>query len=178
MRRLAFVAVFLIGAETTAAAPQWTHAGWYRIEIFPTLAIQAGPFETEQGCAKTLPTGDDKGVFRCARLKKAGAEIDVALAFFAAAIKANPNDAAAMNHRGLLFVRRGEYEKAVGEHTAAIKAAPDDFWGFVFRGAAYQKLGRKKEAEADFREALGRNPGDEQVVVRLKASLRELGVEP
>lgn len=177
MRRLAFVALLLVFAGQAAAGTTWTRAGWYRIEIFPALAIQGGPFASEKACAKTLPKQEDD-VVRCARLKKAGEEIDVALAFFADAIKANPNDAAAMNYRGLLFARRGEYDKAIAEHTAAIKAAPDDYWGFVFRGTVYQKLGRKKETEADFREALGRNPGDEDTVAKLKAALRALGVEP
>lgn len=178
MRRFMFVALLLLGAGAAAAETQWTRAGWYRIEIVPTLVIQGGPFASEKACGKTLPKGDDNGVFKCARLKKAGSEIDVALAFFADAIKANPRNAEAMNYRGLLFARRGEYDKALAEHTAAIAAAPDDYWGLVFRGLVYQKMGRKKEAEADFRDALARNPGDEKLVARLKASLKELGVEP
>ena len=178
MQRLAFIALLLVCAGSAVAATAWTRAGWYRIEIFPALAIQAGPFVSAKACGKTLPKADDNGVVRCGRLKKAGDEVDVALAFFAVAIKENPRDAAAMNYRGLLFARRGEYDKAIAEHTAAIKAAPDDYWGFVFRGNVYQKLGRKKEAEADFREALGRHPGDEQTVAKLEAQLRELGVEP
>lgn len=177
MWRIWFGVVLLASAWTASAETAWTRAGWYRIEIFPSLLLLAGPFASEKACAATLPKVEDD-VVRCGRLRKAGDEIDVALDFFAGEIKANPNDAAAMNHRGLLFARRGEYEKAIDEHTAAIKAAPDDYWGFVFRGVAYQKMGRKKEAEADFREALGRNPGDEQTVARLKASLKELGVEP
>lgn len=177
MQRLALVVLLLLCAWPAAAETPWTRAGWYRIEIFPSLVIQGGPFAGEKACAATLPKHEDN-VVKCARLKKAGEEIDVALAFFADAIEANPSDAAAMNHRGLLFARRGAYEKAVAEHTAAIKAAPDDYWGFVFRGMAYQKLDKKKDAEADFREALGRHPEDEQTVARLKASLKELGVEP
>ena len=178
MRRLALVALLLVCAETAAAEATWTRAGWYRIEIFPALVIQSGPFSSAKACGATLPKGDENGVVRCAHLRKAGDEIDVALAFFADAIKANPRDAAAMNYRGLLFARRGQYDKAIAEHTAAIEANPDDYWGFVFRGNAYQKLGRKKEAEADFREALARNPGDEQTVAKLKESLKALGVKP
>ncbi|MCE9523549.1 MAG: tetratricopeptide repeat protein [Alphaproteobacteria bacterium] len=177
MRRVVFVALLLVFAGAAAAETGWTRAGWYRIEIFPTLALQGGPFASEKACGKTLPKVEDD-VVKCAHLKKAGDEIDVALAFFADAIKANPRDAAAMNYRGLLFARRGEYQKAIAEHTEAIKADPDDYWGFVFRGTAYQKLGKKAQAEADFREALARHPGDEQTVAKLKAQLRELGVEP
>lgn len=177
MRRFAFMALLLVCAGPATADTAWTRAGWYRIEIFPALAIQGGPFASAKACAKTLPKVEDD-VVKCAHLKKAGDEIDVALAFFADEIKANPRDAAAMNYRGLLFARRGEYDKAIAEHTAAIKAAPDDYWGFVFRGTVYQKMGRKTEAEADFREALARNPGDEQTVAKLKAALKELGVEP
>ena len=124
MRRFAFVALLLVCAGPATADTAWTRAGWYRIEIFPTLALQGGPFASEKACGKTLPKVDDD-VVKCAHLKKAGDEIDVALAFFADAIKANPHDASAMNHRGLLFARRGEYHKAIAEHTEAIKAAQD-----------------------------------------------------
>jgi tetratricopeptide (TPR) repeat protein len=175
--RIAIIALFIASAHPALAEAAWTRPGWYRIEIFPALRLLGGPFISAKACRKTLPKVEDD-VVRCARLAKAGGEIDVALAFFEQAIKENPRDASAMNYRGLLFARRGETDKAIAEHTRAIKADPDDYWGFVFRGAAYQKLGKKKEAEADFREALARHPGDEQTVARLKAALRELGVKP
>ena len=177
VRCLLFALLLLTCGAAAAADVTWSRAGWYRIEIFPALRLQAGPFAGPKACAKTLPKVEDD-VVRCARLSKAGDEIDVALAFFADAIKANPRDAAAMNYRGLLFARRGEHDKAIAEHTAAIKANPDDYWAFVFRGTVYAKLGKKKEAEADFREALGRHPGDAQTVAKVEAALRELGVEP
>lgn len=177
MRLLATVAILAVCVGTAAAETAWTKDGWYRVEIFPSLTLQAGPFASKKVCAKTLPKVEDD-VVRCARLAKAGDEIDVALAFFAHEIKENPRNAAAMNYRGLLFAKRGENDKAIAEHTAAIKADPDDYWGFVFRGTVYQTMGRKSEAEADFRSALGRNPGDAQTVARLKAALTALGVTP
>ena len=174
---LATVSLGLMLAASAAADATWKRPGWYRVEIFPSLRILAGPFAGPKSCRKTLPKVEDD-VVRCAKLAKAGAEIDVALAFFADAIKANPRDATSMNYRGLLFARRGESDKAIAEHTAAIKANPDDYWAFVFRGKVYAKTGRKKEAEADFREALGRNPGNEATVAMIKDELRALGVEP
>lgn len=172
------LAGLLFAASAAAAADAaWTRAGWYRIEIFPSLRLLAGPFAGPKSCAKTLPKVEDD-VVRCAKLRRAGDEIDVALAFFATEIKENPRDAAAMNYRGLLFARRGEHDKAIAEHTAAIKAAPDDYWAFVFRAKVYATLGRKTEAEADLREALGRNPGDARTVAMLQQDLRALGVEP
>jgi len=177
MRSLVFAALLAVFAAPAVADVTWTKDGWYRVGIFPALTLQDGPFVTEKICAKTLPKVEDD-VVRCARLAKAGDEVDVALAFFADAIKENPRDATAMNYRGILFARRGENDKALAEHTAAIKADPDDYWAFVFRGEVYQKMGRRTEAEADFRSALGRNPGDTQTVARLKAALTALGVEP
>jgi tetratricopeptide (TPR) repeat protein len=178
MRWFAVIALLLVCTGTAAAADAaWTRAGWYRVEIFPALRILAGPFAGPKSCKKTLPKVEDD-VVRCARLPKAGAEIDVALAFFADAIKANPRDATSMNYRGILFARRGESDKAIAEHTAAIEANPDDYWGFVFRGKVFAKLGKKKEAEADFREALGRNPGNADTVAMIESDLRALGVVP
>ena len=174
IRRFLVVVVFLACGGAAAADAVWTRAGWYRVEIFPALRLQAGPFAGQKACAKTLPKVEDD-VVRCAKLAKAGDEIDVALAFFAAAIKANPRDASAMNHRGLLFARRSQNDKAIVEHTAAIEANPDDYWAFVFRGKIYAKLGRKAEAEADFREALGRHPGDLRTVAMIEDELKALG---
>jgi tetratricopeptide (TPR) repeat protein len=175
--RFVALSLALLLAAPAAADATWTRAGWYRVEIFPSLRILAGPFAGPKSCAKTLPKVEDD-IVRCARLAKAGAEIDVALAFFAEAIKANPRDATSMNYRGLLFARRGESDKAIAEHTAAIKANPDDYWAFVFRGKVYAKLGRKAEAEADFREALARNPGNAETVAMLHDELEALGAKP
>lgn len=173
------LAAVLLGLMLAASAADaaWKRPGWYRVEIFPSLRILAGPFAGPKSCKKTLPKVEDD-VVRCARLAKAGAEIDVALAFFADAIKENPRDATSMNYRGLLFARRDEYDKAIAEHNAAMKANPDDFWAFVFRGKVYAKQGKKKEAEADFRSALAYNPGNEQTVATINAELRALGVSP
>lgn len=177
MRRLALISCLLVCTGAAAAPTTWTQAGWYRLEIFPALKLQGGPFATEKACGKTLAPSE-QDVVQCAHLKKAGDEIDVALAFFAGAIKENPRDATAMNYRGLLFARREQYDRAIAEHTAAIKADPDDYWAFVFRGTVYEKMNRKTEAADDYREALGRNPGEAPLVATLKAALTELGVVP
>jgi tetratricopeptide (TPR) repeat protein len=178
MRRIAIIALLLaLVPWASAADATWKRPGWYRVEIFPSLRILAGPFAGPKSCKKTLPKVEDD-IVRCARLAKAGAEIDVALAHFADAIKENPRDATAMNYRGLLYARRGEYDNAIAEHNAAMKANPDDFWAFVFRGKVYAKLGKKKEAEADFRRALAYNPGNEETIATINAELRALGVTP
>jgi Flp pilus assembly protein TadD len=160
------------------ADAKWTRAGWYRIEVLPGLKLIEGPLAGRKACLKTLGAPQDDNVMTCARLAKQGAEVDVALAFFADAIKANPKDAKAMNHRGLLFAQRGQYDRAIDEHTAAIEAAPGDIWAYVFRGTLYQKIKQPKEAEADFRAALALNPADKRLVEKLKTTLREMGVEP
>lgn len=177
MPRFAVIILVVALAGPVQAETSWTRPGWYRIEIFPALKLLGGPFATAKACRKTLPKVEDD-VVRCARLAKAGDEIDVALAFFEQAIKENPRNASAMNYRGLLFARRGETDKAIAEHTKAIEANPDDYWAFVFRGKIYQQLGKRKEAEADFREALARNPGDTSTVEMIKNALREVGAAP
>ena len=178
MRRFTIVALLLVCAAPALAGVTWTKKGWYRIEILPALRLAEGPFAAVNACRKTLPLPQDEVVVTCAQLRKAGDEVDVALDFFASAIRANPRDAVAMNHRGLLYAQRGVYDRAIDEHTAAIKAAPSDIWGYVFRGTLYQKIGQKKEAAADFRAALALNPRDQKLVAKLKAMLSELGAEP
>ncbi len=178
MRLFAVVALLFVCAGSALGDATWTRAGWYRIELLPALKLLEGPFASGKACGKTLPLPQDKTVATCARVRKQGAEVDVALDFFAAAIKENPRDIIAMNHRGLLFAQRGIYDRAIAEHTAAIEASPDDIWAYRFRGTVYLKIGMKKEAEADFRAALSKNPSDLRTVRELKATLRAMGVEP
>ncbi len=179
MRRLALTALLFVCAAAAHAAPVvWTKAGWYRIELLPTLNLLEGPFADGKACGKTLPLPQDNTVMTCARVHKQGAEVDVALDFFAAAIKANPRDVSAMKHRAVLFARRGLYDRAITAYTAAIEAAPDDMWAYVYRGTIYQKINAPKEAEADFRAALALNPADRRTVAKLKATLLEMGAAP
>ena len=177
MKRVALAALLVALAQIAIAADQWRGAGWYRIEIFPELAILSAPFASEKACAKTLPKNEDD-VIRCAHLAKAGEEIDRAIAFFGEGIEQNPRDAAAMNYRGILFAKKGDTDAALAEHARAMKANPDDYWAYVLRGKLYQKLGKRDEAIADFQTALAFNPGNEATVNMLKAALKELGAAP
>lgn len=176
MNRALAAALLLIVAQPAFAA-EFTRAGWYRLEVLPSLAIDSEQFASEQACTKSIAKNEDR-VVRCVQLSKKGDEIDRAIDIFGATLKENPRDASAMNYRGLLFERKGDTASAIREFTAAIKAAPDDYWGFVFRADVYAKTGQSALAIADYREALARNPGNEGLVKILKDKLAALEAKP
>jgi tetratricopeptide (TPR) repeat protein len=170
------VALSLLAAAPLGAA-EFTRAGWYRLEVLPSLSIDSERFASESACLASIAKGEDR-VVRCVRLAKKGDEIDRAIDIFGAALKDNPGDASAMNYRGLLFEKKGDNASAIREFTAAIKAAPDDYWGFVFRADVRAKTGQKALAIADYREALARNPGDAGLVKILKEKVAALEAKP
>lgn len=173
MKRALIVSVLLLTIAPALGAA-FTRAGWYRLEVLPSLEIDSGHFESEAACRASIAKDEDR-VVRCVRLLKKGDEIDRAIEIFGESLKENLRDASAMNYRGLLFEKKGDTASAVREFTAAIAAAPDDYWAFVFRGDIYAKTGQAALAIADYREALARNPGDEGLVKILKDKLAALG---
>jgi tetratricopeptide (TPR) repeat protein len=176
MNRALAVSLLFVSAAS-APAGDFTRAGWYRLEVFPSLDIVSGPFASKKACLKTIPADEDH-VHRCVSLSKRGDEIDRAIDIFGEALKENPGDASSMNYRGLLFERKGDTASAIREFTAAAKAVPDDYWAFIFRADVYAKTGQRELAIADYREALARNPGDERLVAILKDKLKALGAVP
>ncbi len=64
-------------------------------------------------------------------------DIDHALADFDAAVKLNPNDAIAINNRGLAHRNKGEAEAAVADFSAAIKLKPNYVNALDSRSTAY-----------------------------------------
>ena len=52
--------------------------------------------------------------------------------------------------RGLIYHKKGDYDKAVADYTEAIRLDPRDADAYYNRGVVYKYKGETAEAEADF----------------------------
>src|SRR5262249_19709613 len=80
---------------------------------------------------------------------------------FSAALQLDPDPLVryvALNHRGVLNIRRQRWEEAVQDLLAAVQVQPQRFEGHVNLAHAYQGLKKWPEAVAALREAIKRAP--------------------
>jgi tetratricopeptide (TPR) repeat protein len=84
------------------------------------------------------------------------------------------NRAVAYSNRGIAYVRKGAFDRAIADSTKAIALDPKLVQARYNRGIAYRKKGDKEQAIADFRKALEIDPSDQDA----KNSLKQLGVTP
>ena len=77
------------------------------------------------------------------------------------AIKAKPIDADTYYKKGVLFMKGGEYEKAIQEITKAIKLKPELADAYINRGISYTKKGEYINAIEDFQKYLNLKPDAE-----------------
>jgi tetratricopeptide (TPR) repeat protein len=87
-----------------------------------------------------------------------GQELGQALADCDLALKLHPDDASYLDSRGLVRLRRGEYDGAIADYTRALKLQPDIAWSHYGRGVAELRKGMKDEGQADIDAALKLQP--------------------
>lgn len=64
----------------------------------------------------------------------------------------------AYTNRGTAYLRKGQYNEAIGEYTKALKMNPGYAIAYCNRGMAYAKNGHYEKAVADYNQALSINP--------------------
>jgi tetratricopeptide (TPR) repeat protein/predicted aspartyl protease len=87
-----------------------------------------------------------------------GQELGQALADCDLALKLHPDDASYLDSRGLVRLRRGEYDLAIADYTRALKLQPNIAWSHYGRGVAELRKGRTDEGQADIDTALKLQP--------------------
>jgi tetratricopeptide (TPR) repeat protein len=95
---------------------------------------------------------------------------------FLAAIRANPNDAAAYVSLGRLSIREGDLEAARKHLAEALKINPNDLDARLLLAQCYGLLGDLGRAEAELRQAEA-NAGSDERMRSLVRQLRE-GITP
>lgn len=88
-----------------------------------------------------------------------------------------PTDAAGFSQRGVTFLVRRDYPKAIADLSQAIKLDPKASSHFYNRGLAYLQSDRPELAVADFDTALSLKPGDTLALLARGRALLERGQE-
>jgi tetratricopeptide (TPR) repeat protein len=76
-------------------------------------------------------------------------QIENAIANFDRALELDPKQWRGLVGRARVWVRRGEFQKAIDDSTAALAIDPHDE-AYAVRGDAYRKLGKYAKAVADY----------------------------
>ena len=100
-----------------------------------------------------------------------GQELGQALADCDLALRLHPDEASYLGSRGLVRLRRGEYDRAIADYTRALKLQPDTAWSHYGRGVAELRKGLKDEGQADIDAALKLQP-------QIAAVARERNIGP
>ena len=110
-------------------------------------------------------------------------DIDKAIAEYSEALKRNPNDTdakqilvSACYIRGLIFMSKGEYAKAIEDYSKAIDNEPAHPLAFNKRGQAYLEMREYDEAVEDFKEVIQLKPNDAQAKQNLANAYMKRGI--
>ena len=99
-----------------------------------------------------------------------GQELGQALSDCNLALKLHPDTAAYLDSRGLVRLRRAEYDEAIADYTHALKLRPDIAWSLYGRGVAELRKGMKDKGQADIDAAIKLQPH-----IAEQASRRNIG---
>lgn len=102
---------------------------------------------------------------------------DEALAEFDKAIDLDPNNAQALNGRGLLHQAEKQHQLAIGDFTAANGLTPQQAEPLLGRAISYLALDKAKEAAADLDEAAQADPQNAQIWTTRGLAYERLGDE-
>lgn len=86
-------------------------------------------------------------------------ELDVALADCNAALSVEPGSSQALDSRGLVHLKRGDFAAALADYEAALLVEPNRGHFLYGRGLARTRLGQTEEGEADLSAAEVAEPG-------------------
>ena len=95
---------------------------------------------------------------RCRARALWGRELEQALADCNTALKLTPDNAAFLDSRGLVQLRRGDYDKAITDYDRGTRLQPKSAWPQYGRGVAKLRKGLTADGEADIAAATALQP--------------------
>ena len=95
---------------------------------------------------------------RCRGRALAGLELEQALGDCNAALRMKPNTAPFLDRRGLVYLRKNDYDKALADYNAALNLQPKLAWSLYGRGVAKMRKGLTAEGQADIDAASALEP--------------------
>jgi tetratricopeptide (TPR) repeat protein len=87
------------------------------------------------------------------------------------ALRLDPGEPNMLDSRGLVYVRLGDFDKAIIDYDAALKVNPNEAWSLYGRGLAELRKGLTAPGQADIKAAEAINP-------RLADEAKTAGLEP
>ena len=96
---------------------------------------------------------------RCWTRAVNGQDLDLALADCNAAVSIDARYGAVLDSRGLVHLKRGDFQAAFADYEAALALEPNNGHYLYGRGLANQGLGNKDQAAADMASAESAEPG-------------------
>lgn len=108
---------------------------------------------------------------RCWARALTGQGLDQALDDCNFAVHREPKTAAFLDSRGLVYLRQGQYARALADYDAALALNPQIAWALYGRGLARQHLGQAAAGQADVAAATALSP-------RIAADATALGIAP
>ena len=108
---------------------------------------------------------------RCWARAMLAKDLELALADCNASLKIDPHAAAALDSRGLVWLRLGSYDKSIDDYKAELKLEPKEAWSQYGLGLAELRNDRKEEGNASIRAALANDPG-------IADEFKEIGLAP
>lgn len=95
---------------------------------------------------------------RCFARALAGKQLDEALADCNMALTLEPDTAAFFDSRGLVYLRRRDYDRAIADYDRAIDLQSKDPWSYYGRGVARLHKGLSADGQADIATATALQP--------------------
>ncbi len=136
------------------------------------LSSQAQTFQSQIDALTQalLRTPDDAGLLnnRCWIRAVSGEELDQALVDCNAALLLEPANAAALDSRGLVYLKLGAFESALADYDAALAIEPGR--GHYLYGRAMARWGLGQPSEADFAEAEAAEPAVSSLYASYRAT--------
>lgn len=105
---------------------------------------------------------------RCWARALLDSELDKALDDCNAALRLRPGEAAYLDSRGLVWLRRGDLGKAQADYDAAVAAQPRNAWSLYVRSIVERRAGKTPQADADKAAAIAINPRVEERAKRYR----------
>ena len=81
-----------------------------------------------------------------------------AIEFYTKEIESDPQNAKAFSERGIIWIHKGEYGKAIADFSEAIQFGPGEFSMYLSRGIAWRYEHEYDKAITDFGEAIRLDP--------------------
>ena len=101
----------------------------------------------------------DALTLRCRARALSNRDLDKALADCNGAMRSNPKSIAALDSRGLVFLRLGQFERAIADYDASLAIQPKSAWSLYGRGLAKLSAGKVEGGKSDLASAAALDSG-------------------